>query len=156
MTKSNMNNRPFALVLAAALATIAFTGCGPDRPKTLRVRGVVTLDDAPVVNAAVMFSPEAGGRPAMGKTDDQGRFDLMTFETGDGALPGRHAVSVTLKEVSGVTADPDGLSGEVAPGGIKVKWLVPERYSDPNTSGLTVDVERGMPQPVEVRLTASS
>jgi hypothetical protein len=116
------------------------------------VRGVVTLDGEPVEGAAVMFSPRDGGRPAIGQTDERGEFRLQTVAPGDGALLGEHAVTVTLQETLGITADPDGLSGEVAPGGIRTRWIVPERYSNPKTSNLAATVERGMP-PVSLELT---
>ena len=118
------------------------------------VTGVVTLDGKPVEGAAVMFMPKAGGRPATGTTDDKGRFELQTETAGDGALLGEHTVTVTLQETTGVTADPDGLSGEIAPGGIKIKWIVPQRYSNPKTSNLKAKVEPGM-KPVEFELTAN-
>lgn len=144
----------FGLLAAAAfVALISATGCGPRRPKTIHVEGVVTLDGKPVQGAAVLFSPVAGGHPADGITDAQGKFTLTTFAAGDGALPGEHAVAVTLSEVSGVTADPDGLSGEIAPGGMKVKWIVPQRYSKLKTSGLTVTVDESMPQPARLALS---
>ncbi len=118
------------------------------------VRGIVTLDSKPVEGAAVMFMPNEGGRPATGITDERGEFDLQTEAPGDGALLGQHAVTVTLQETTGLMADPDGLSGDIAPGGIRVKWFVPQRYSNPKTSNLTATVERGM-RPVTFELTTN-
>ncbi|MDZ7618744.1 MAG: hypothetical protein U1E05_17200, partial [Patescibacteria group bacterium] len=117
------------------------------------VRGVVTLDGQPVAGAAVMFMPNSGGRPAIGVTDKDGGFSLQTETPGDGALLGEHAVTVTLQETSGIATDPDGLSGEIAPGGIRIKWIVPQRYSDPKTSNLTATVARDM-EPVVLTLTS--
>ncbi len=142
------------LVLALLFAITPLLGCGDQQTKTIRVRGVITLDDKPVKQAAVLFSPQAGGRPATGITNEMGEFDLQTFGPSDGALPGTHIVTITLSEVTGVTADPDGLSGEIAPEGMKVKWIVPERYSNPNTSGLSAEVKDGM-QPLKFELTSS-
>lgn len=118
------------------------------------VRGVVTLDGKPIEGAAVLFAPREGGRPAIGRTDERGDFRLQTVTSDDGALRGEHVVTVTLQETLGVTADPDGLSGEVAPGGIQVRWIVPERYANPNTSNLAVTVEPGMP-PLTIPLTTN-
>ncbi len=134
-----------SLSVLIAIAASVLVGCGPDRPETMPVTGTVTLDGKPVAGAAVMLMPEAGGRPATAETDESGAFSVMTFEPGDGALLGKHAVTVTKKKVTGMLTDKDGLSGGVAPGGIQVEWLVPQKYSVPKTSGLTVEVKDGMP-----------
>jgi hypothetical protein len=129
-------------------------GCGRGLPTTHPVRGVVTLDGKPLQGAAVMLIPEAGGRPALGATNARGEFTLTTFRTNDGALPGRHAVTVVLKrKIGGVLAGPDGLSGPIAPGGIREQWIVPKKYSDPKTSGLSADVRRGM-EPLRLELSS--
>lgn len=134
----------FLTGLAVAANVMLVAGCGPSRPATIPVSGTVTLDGKPAAGAQVMLIPEDGGRPAEGTTDDSGGFNLRTFEASDGALPGRHAVTVVSRRISGVNADADGLEGDVAPGGVKVEWLVPQRYSDPKTSGLTAEVVKGM------------
>ena len=41
-----------------------------------------------------MFRPTKG-RPAVGTADRDGRFSLLTFRPGDGALLGQHVVTVT-------------------------------------------------------------
>jgi hypothetical protein len=136
------------------LCPLTLAGCGPSRPETVPVSGRVTLDGRPVEGATVMFSPEAEGRPATGTTDAEGNFTLKTFEPGDGALLGKHRVTVTKVESSGVQADRDGLSGEIEPGGIQRTWIVPQHYSRAESSGLTVEVQPGM-QPVELQLSDS-
>ena len=146
-------NRVFQLFTALILPAL-IAGCGPSLPATRYVNGVVTLDGRPVEGAAVLFSPDEG-RPASGTTNAQGEFELQTFAPGDGAVLGTHKVTVTLKNVSGVSADPDGLSGEVAPGGMQVEWVVPEHYANPTTSGLTVDVDDDLSLPVPLSLTSS-
>ena len=134
-------------------AMLAIAGCGPGRPATVPVTGTVTLDGQPVAGASVMFSPAQSGHPASGRTDQSGNFTVRTFEPGDGALPGRHTVTVTLQKTAGMTADPDGLEGDVAPGGLQVEWIVPRKYASQKTSGLTVEVQRGM-EPVRLELTS--
>ena len=141
------------LVLPLTCCALAAAGCGSDRPKTLRVAGVVTLDGQPLANASVMLAPEAGGRPATGVTDKDGRFALATFVPGDGALPGKHVVTVVKKETSGILTDEDGLSGGIAPGGVVEQWFTPRRYADPKTSGLTAEVKRGM-EPLRLDLAS--
>jgi len=127
---------------SALLVLLMSTGCGPGGPETAPVSGTVTLDGQPVAGAAVMLVPESAGRPAHGVTDSQGKFTLTTFEEGDGALVGKHSVTVTLKKVTGMLADVDGLSGGVAPGGIKEEWIIPKKYSSPKTSGLSAEVKK--------------
>lgn len=146
-----MANASLKRILISLAGCVLMAGCGSST--MVPVRGVVTLDDQPVEGAAVMFMPNGGGRPATGITDKDGNFNLQTEASGDGALLGEHAVTVTLQETTGVMADPDGLSGDIAPGGIQIKWLVPQRYSNPKTSNLTVTVERGM-EPVALKLTS--
>lgn len=99
-----------------------------------------------------MFMPVGGGKPAYGVTDAAGRFNLTTYETGDGALVGDHQVTITKKEVSGVIVTEDGVSGGIAPEGIQEKWIIPERYSSPETSQLKQTVSPKM-EPIEFKLT---
>jgi hypothetical protein len=135
-----------------AAATFA-AGCGSSGPKMTPVSGVVTLDGAAVEGAAVMLAPMAGGRPATGVTDAAGRFELRTLEEGDGALVGKHKVTVVKKTVTGINATEEGLEGEVDPAGIQETWITPEKYARPQTSGLTAEVAPGM-SPVLLQLTS--
>jgi hypothetical protein len=131
--------------VCVGLMVLALSGCGgSNRPATLPVRGIVLLDNEPVAGAAVMFHPVGGGRPAEGVTGADGRFELKTFEEGDGALPGEHQVTVTKMEVEGITGTADGLSGPIDPAKIKEIWHVPQRYAAVATSQLTSKVEKGM------------
>jgi predicted small lipoprotein YifL len=133
------------------LGTLVFlTGCGSRGPQMFPVSGTVTLDGKPVAGASVMFSPETNGTPAAGTTDEQGYFTLRTVNR-DGVSPGKHKVTVTLVKTTGFTADKDGLSGPIAPGGVKEEWIVPKRYSNPDESGLTAEVVKGM-APVKLEL----
>jgi hypothetical protein len=79
----------FALLVAAA------GGCG-GKNKPVRVEGIVTLDGNPLAGATITFVPEQEGRrPASGVTDDDGSFELTTFQAGDGALAGDYKVTVS-------------------------------------------------------------
>jgi hypothetical protein len=60
------------------------------------VSGYVTLDGKPLAGAAVQFHPaSSGGRPAVGRTDEEGHFSLTTIKPEDGVLPGTYKVTVT-------------------------------------------------------------
>ena len=121
-------------------------------PQMAPVTGVVLLNGQPVDGAAVLFTPEAGGRPADGVTDKEGKFTLQTFEPGDGAVVGKHKVAIVGMRQTGVQATSDGLSGEVNESKVREVWFVPKTYSSPDTSGIEIEVKRGM-EPVKLELT---
>jgi predicted small lipoprotein YifL len=139
--------RPLALV-AAAGSLVGFLGCGPKGPVVVPVSGVVTLDGRPVEKASVVFMPADGQpQPATGVTDAAGKFSLVTVigpNDHAGALPGNYRVVVTKATMSGALADETGLSVDGMQGGIKMEWLIPEKYSRPDSSGLTAQVQPGM------------
>jgi hypothetical protein len=116
----------FAIFCLAALA-----GCGSG---FVPVEGTVRLDGQPLPGAQVMFVPRSGGRPATGKTDTAGQFQLTTDAPNDGALPGEYDVAVTAVAVSYAASAEGGEQTE------KVRWIAPQRYSVPATSGLTAKI----------------
>ncbi len=101
---------PFAILSISALTTLGCGG-GGDRYDTIPVSGVVTCGGKPVANGTVNFTPMAEqgrtegnrGRVALGMTDKDGRFKLTTYENDDGAIVGKHTVTVSLNfdEASG-------------------------------------------------------
>ena len=94
MGKSCLFSRVLSLVALLAIAA----GCAKV-PKTVKVDGTVTLDGKPLSGATVTFVPEAlDGHPAAGRTDMNGEFDLTTFSSADGAMPGSYKVVVTRSE----------------------------------------------------------
>ena len=140
----------FRLFLAFAslcLVGALCTGCGSKGPRLTPVEGVVTLDGEALEGAVVLFEPEAGGRPATGVTDAQGKFVLKTLEEGDGARVGMNLVSVAkqAKVETGVQVE----EGEILP----VQFETPVKYASPKTSGLKVDVQPGM-EPAKLELVS--
>ena len=90
---------PANLFLRLVVGLVAATlvgGCqrGPTRPKTVPVDVTVSYRDKLVSGATVVFVPKDGTRGAVGRTDAQGRAKLMTFVTGDGAMPGSYRVTI--------------------------------------------------------------
>lgn len=106
------------------------------------VGGVVKLDGRPLPHGSVMFRP-AEGRAAQGVIDADGRFELTTYRPGDGIRPGPAVVRVACFEPN--TFDAYGALVHGAS-------LIPERYADYSTSGITIEVAPGM-APVELKLT---
>lgn len=118
-------------------------GCGSDNG-LVPVRGTVLLDDKPLEGAAVMFQPPGSGVPATGVTDAKGEFELVTG-TAKGAAIGQNSISV-VKQVN-VASNRKTEESEIVP----MKMLTPAKYASPQTSGLSVEVKRGM-EPVELKL----
>ena len=136
-----------AILLPALLLSVAVFGCRGRKPPVVPVSGVVTLDGKPVEKVAVMLMPlqlQAFGLPASAVTDQQGRFTLNTENIGSGAVRGEYQVTVIKKETTGILVGEDGLDAGVAPGGIREKWIIPQKYASPDTSGLKVEVKSGM------------
>lgn len=142
-----MKVRRRILLTMLSAATVGGWGCGSGLPHPVPTEGIVILDGRPVAGAAVLFAPDAGGRPATGQTDEEGRFKLTTFEEHDGAVVGTHKVTVTLVESSYPALVQEQFLAEMATNGGSarlprdvLKWVVPKKYSFTETSGLTATV----------------
>lgn len=130
----------FALMLAAV-------GCGnSDRPPMAEVTGTVVYRGQPVEGATVTFLPEAKGmRSAGALTDAEGHFELMTFEDGDGAIVGKHRVTVVKRGPPAATKLPEGMGAafleeKEAQAADQGQPLLPAKYFSPETSGLEREV----------------
>ena len=124
--------RPSAAVLLVAML---LGGCGRgDRLPTVPVGGTVTMNNAPVSSAQVIFTPERG-KAASGETASDGSFVLSTYSNGDGATIGRHRVTVLAH---GPPAE-----NQIHPPGIPIPGpsTIPEAYNSTATSGLVFDVQ---------------
>ncbi|MCA9127393.1 MAG: carboxypeptidase regulatory-like domain-containing protein [Planctomycetales bacterium] len=84
-----MNSR---VGLFVSLAAVLFTGCGSDLPPLAPLTGKITADGKPYANGSLMFSPVAGGRPSVAKTDENGEFEAMYQLNVPGAIIGKHTV----------------------------------------------------------------
>jgi len=78
------------------LLLVALAGCS-EGPKVVPVSGTLTYKGHPITNAFVDFLPE-DGRPSWGETDPEGRFKLNYDRKRDGALVGKHRVSVRMRQ----------------------------------------------------------
>jgi hypothetical protein len=139
-----------------ALLTISFAGllgCS-EGPELGEVEGRVTFQGQPVTQGMVIFQPK-NGPAAIGEIDKEGHFTLTTLSPGDGALVGDHQVAIQATTVgAGQIAEPESMEEELnaaraggSPGKYlvpgKVQWLVPEKYSRAESSGLTATVNPG-------------
>ena len=108
-------------LLGFALALVPAAGCGG--PNIAPVKGRVTCHGKGVPDAALIFSPipddpnaKESGKAAAAGTDADGYFELSTFKERDGALIGKHRVSVTLDEHARIPCKSKVVVIEVKPG----------------------------------------
>jgi hypothetical protein len=131
-------------VVAATLSVCV--GCDSG-PPIAPVVGTVTYKGQPVPEGTVTFYPQAGGRPAVGQIQSDGSYNLAYLKPGDGAVLGAYKVAIESRRVTNVAPGPKSFTEELAAEGapppppVKVEWLVPEKYSSAESSGLTATVE---------------
>jgi hypothetical protein len=140
--------QPTAIGTFVVIALAVAAGCDSG-PKTGQVRGVVTYKDKAVPEGTVTFYPVTSGRPATGRIQTGGAYELSTFGGDDGAIVGEYKVSVEAKRVVGAAPEPKSLEEELAREGLtapaqsSIQWLVPREYSSAESSGLTATVSSG-------------
>jgi hypothetical protein len=139
---------------ACLLVLAGITGCGSTNPATVPVSGVVTYQGEPVVGAQVSFMAEGAARAASGQTDAEGKFQLSTYGTNDGAVVGSHTVTITKatdENVGGAGMSPDDPDGGYAAAMAQAaqqsttKSALPAKYGNPKESGLTAEVTEAGP-----------
>ena len=144
---------PFVYLLLLVVAGAPMAGCGQKGSELVAVSGQVTMDGEPVGEGQIQFFPDSG-RPASGELGPDGRYQLTTYEAGDGVLPGAYKVTVTAVK----THDPRekfasfeeereyytqlDAQAPVAETTTQVEWLVPELYSRRDSSPLQANVNR--------------
>jgi hypothetical protein len=133
--------------LVAVLALLIALGCATKdhwqegRPPVAPTAGVVTHDGQPLSGANVVFLPKTGTHTAFATTDDEGRFQLTTFDENDGAVAGEYDVTVTHLVIEN---DADPRDPEHLPPLHHAEYsLIPEHYYDRAKSGLTATVPEG-------------
>lgn len=78
--------------LSLVILLLAACGCGK---RMMPLAGVVRVDGKPIKKGTtVMFAGGDGVRPATGVTDEDGKFQLSTNQTGDGIMYGEYKVIV--------------------------------------------------------------
>jgi len=103
---------------------LVVAGCGQSLER-VPVSGQVLIDGKPLTTGEITVSP-SGKRAAFGNIDSEGRFQLATYEPGDGTSLGTHPVSVH----SGEFLDPT-----------HKRWNVPKKYANLTTSGLSATID---------------
>ncbi len=133
---------PCAAVAGSIFTIGLLAGCGGAEREPLQpVSGRVLYRGEPAENATVVLHPTEDGRhdalKPFGTTGPDGRFQISTYETHDGASQGEYRVTIVWPEAPPINS-PDFASGEDRLG---------NQYTDPRHTPWQVQVKQ---QPLEL------
>lgn len=118
---------------------VLLAGCGgSDGPEMAKVTGKVTYQGKPLTKGTISFvSTDPSRSNANSVIGPDGSYSLQTTNPGDGAVVGDYKIVVS-------DVDPNSLNTP-APGEPvkKQERLIPEKYENPDASGLTRKVVSG-------------
>jgi hypothetical protein len=106
------------------------------RPKTVEAAGMITLNGKPLDKAQVVLVPQGGQNGGSALSDDEGAFQLASFPPDPGVVPGAYKVMI-VKAIVPELQDEESAEAKTPQ---RAKLLIPKKYTDPKTSGLTVEV----------------
>jgi hypothetical protein len=127
------------LSFVALMAAIA--GCDGQGAGLASVKGTVTYQGRPLEEGRIVFQPPQG-RPSSGAIKAGQIVEVTTFKLGDGAPAG--PVKVAIQATKPDPKDPTGMA---------TISLLPTKYADPASSGLTATLERGKPNELTFSLS---
>lgn len=134
---------------AILLVLLFASGCSGDSAGEVPVTGTVTLDERPLVGAAVMFRP-TGTTPGNGGsalTAEEGLFTLSGPQGQKGIAPGEYKVTVSLR----LKRDGTPLPPDTPPIEADATESLPPKYSDPERTELLVTVEANKPVTIALK-----
>lgn len=126
-------------LFCSAMAALLLAGCskGPDhRADVQPVEGQVLWNGKPLNGAQVIFYPQGEAAPGLhaprARTGPDGRFQVGTYDTTDGAPEGEYVVTVVhfplVQRGSDVVPGPN---------------ILPKKYANPKTTDLRIHVAKG-------------
>jgi len=130
--------------LAIVVAFTCVSGCEEGRLTVNPVHGQVTHQGRGVPNATVIFFPIGAAAEQLKKmhpyayADENGRFSVKTYVTGDGAPAGQYRVGIIA--VTG--SDRESLESSATKSPALPRELV-QKYANHETSGIEVTIEPG-------------
>jgi hypothetical protein len=138
-----------AVAILLLVGELTASGCG-SHPSLGMVSGTVTFKGHPLDRGAIVFEV-AGSRPATGKVVAGRICEVTTFEPNDGVPQGTARIAVfatqaraeesRTNETETSARPPLGLPRDYM--GMNQKPLIPLRYSDPASSGLSCKIAKG-------------
>ncbi len=133
--------RCLTLALAASLPIFA-AGCG--KPAMVPVGGTVTYRGYQLTNGVIVFTPEQRGPLAIGRIREDGAFALYTGDN-PGVYPGKYRVTISSLA--------PGASSESFGRFEFPRTAIPDKYRDPQQSGLGCEVLASRSNTFPVELT---
>jgi hypothetical protein len=138
---------PLPLTRRVAIVLLLLAGCQQGKTPLAPVHGRISYRGTPLQGGTVVFTPDASrgttGPLAQAEIQSDGSYSLRS-EQGYGAVPGWHRVTVAAVYAA---ADPAGGEHFAVP-----HSLVPDRYRDPQLSGLVCEVKASQPNTFDFNL----
>lgn len=143
-----MNLKHASLPGLLCVVVVGCTAQPQGRLETAPVSVTVKYNGTPVDEAVITFSNQADSPPAYGVTNADGIATLSTFDPDDGAILGEHSVAILKQEIDSGKQDAPQESEDYVPSpGASpppvIKDLIPKKFSQATTSGLTANVKQG-------------
>ena len=124
------------------IASLMVFAIGCDRGlRLVPASGVVTYKNALIPGADVVFVPDGDGQPAIGRTDEQGQFSLMTGGR-PGAMIGAYKVAITAARPKRAVSQAEAVAMSSEQIAANREDLVPVKYNNPVSSELTATVTK--------------
>lgn len=139
-------SRRTALVVGLAMGCLLVVPGCKRNPRVVPVKGKVLYNGQPLPFGSVTFQPDKG-QPAVGDLAQDGSFTLSSYGPNDGAVPGRHLVSIVCYE--------NMRPGTQKQGDSMGRLLIPLKYTRLGSSGLSAEIKDsagGQPQEVVLEL----
>jgi hypothetical protein len=125
-------------LICPALFVSLLAGCDSG-PKLVPAGGTVTYNGKPVPGADVVFMPDAGSSPSIGRTSDDGRFTLSTGGK-PGVPPGGHKVAITAVRQKRAVSEAESIGMTSEQIAANHESIIPIKYNNLISSGLTASV----------------
>lgn len=160
-----MNSRSISALLGLAVVIVCLVVGGCSGSLTGKLSGVVTLDGKPVSDAQVQFVTKDSDKPseirmASGKTDADGKFEILLGPSyGQQLTPGDYVVLVSkYVDKDGKVQQGDiegGLDLDQLKSSGDVKNVVPQGYSEMESSDIFVDIKSANQEGIQIKLKKS-
>jgi hypothetical protein len=125
--------------VAVAIWLIPATGCSPTADPLAPVQGTIFFRNQPLRSGMIVFAPNEGrggsGPLACSEIAADGTYRLRTGSR-LGAAPGWHRVTIVALEEPTAGPSPDGF--------LIPRMLLPQKFRDPELSGLECEVQAGL------------